>query len=132
MAQTCDIEKERRWIRTVQEQLRSGWTVRRFCRQYRIPEPRFYRWRRELLRRRKLTVKAPRAGTEGLSFTPVGILRPGGACLATKAGGPSLEAASTQPHIEVVLRNGRQIGVRPGFDGPTLIHVVRVLEERPC
>ncbi len=37
-----------------------------------------------------------------------------------------------QPHLELVLANGRRIAVTPGFDDQTLRRLIAVVEERPC
>ena len=42
------VEKEQFWRLVLDEQAKSGLTVRAFCRQEGISEPSFYAWRREL------------------------------------------------------------------------------------
>jgi hypothetical protein len=37
-----------------------------------------------------------------------------------------------QPHLELILSNGRRIAVAPGFDIQTLRRLIAVVEERPC
>ncbi len=43
---------------------------------------------------------------------------------------PSITAS--QPHLELILSNGRRIAVAPGFDPQTLRRLIAVVEERPC
>jgi hypothetical protein len=38
----------------------------------------------------------------------------------------------SQPHLELILSNGRRIAVAPGFDTQTLRRLITVVEERPC
>jgi hypothetical protein len=43
---------------------------------------------------------------------------------------PSITAF--QPHLELILSNGRRIAIAPGFDPQTLRRRIALLEERPC
>ena len=45
---------------------------------------------------------------------------------------PTLSIAASQPHLELVLSNGRRIAVAPGFDTQTLRRLIAVVEERSC
>ncbi len=45
---------------------------------------------------------------------------------------PILSIAASQPHLELVLSNGRRIAVAPGFDTQTLRRLIAVVEDRPC
>jgi len=45
---------------------------------------------------------------------------------------PILSITASQPHLEVILTNGRRIAVAPGFDPQTLRRLIDVVEERPC
>ena len=81
----------------------------RLCARYRLAEPRFYAWRRQLRQRHRPVT----------DFVPVRVL-------ATP------EAAAEQV-LEVVLASGRRLRVPPGFDAATLRHLLAVLEETsPC
>ena len=46
--------------------------------------------------------------------------------------GPILSITASQPHLELILSNGRRIAVAPGFDTQTLRRLIAVVEERPC
>jgi transposase-like protein len=46
-----NAQKERFWRRAIRQQLRSGQSVREYCRDHEVSEPSFYAWRRELKRR---------------------------------------------------------------------------------
>ena len=45
---------------------------------------------------------------------------------------PILSSTASQPHLELILSNGRRIAVVPGFDTQTLRRLIAVVEERPC
>jgi hypothetical protein len=45
---------------------------------------------------------------------------------------PTPLATASQPHLELVLSNGRRIAIAPGFDDQTLRRLLAVVEERPC
>ena len=45
---------------------------------------------------------------------------------------PILSITASQPHLELVLSNGRRIAVAPGFDTQTLRRLIAAVEERPC
>ena len=45
---------------------------------------------------------------------------------------PILPITASQPHLELILSNGRRIAVAPGFDTQTLRRLIAVVEERSC
>ena len=46
---------------------------------------------------------------------------------------PVFSSTASQPHLELILSNGRRIaGAPPGFDTQTLRRLIAVVEERPC
>ncbi len=45
---------------------------------------------------------------------------------------PILSITASQPHLELILSNGRRIAVAPGFDTQTLRRLIAVVEEPPC
>ncbi len=72
-----DLRKETMWRELVRQQVRSGETVREFCRQKRLSEASFYAWRRELKLRRQES--EPRRAAEPLprpTFVPVALADP--------------------------------------------------------
>jgi hypothetical protein len=102
-----NARKEQQWRRWIESWRASGLSVRDFCARHGLAQPSFYAWRRELQRRE----------AEQPAFVPVGVVGEDG-----PAGGG---------RVDVVLRGGHTVRVRPGFDGATLRQVVAVLEEGP-
>lgn len=49
----------------------------------------------------------------------------------TRSLGKRENAATSSPSLEVILRNGRRIGVRPLFDRRTLLELLETLESQP-
>jgi transposase-like protein len=47
-SQKRDVEKERYWQKIIREAVRSGMSIREFCRQRRLKESQFYWWQRRL------------------------------------------------------------------------------------
>jgi hypothetical protein len=45
---------------------------------------------------------------------------------------PVLSISASQPHLQLILSNGRRIAVPLGFDPETLRRLIAVVEERPC
>jgi hypothetical protein len=45
---------------------------------------------------------------------------------------PILPSAASQPHLELILSNGRRIAVAAGFDTQTLRRLIALVEESPC
>ena len=52
-SQNRDVEKERYWQKIIGEAVRSGMSIREFCRQRRLKVSQFYWWQRRLNRLRK-------------------------------------------------------------------------------
>src|SRR5262249_26070035 len=97
------------WQQWIEQWQASGLSVRAFCARHRLAEPRFYAWRRKLRQRQRPAV----------GFVPVHVLA---------------HAEPAVEHVlEVVLADGRRLGVPPGFDAATVRHLLVVLEETsPC
>jgi hypothetical protein len=121
-----DPAKERYWRRLLGQWRRSGKTGRDFCAEHQLAEPSFYAWKREIARRdqertartqSRTRVSAPRrAATASLpAFVPV-----------------TVDAASADAALEVVLAGGRLLRVRAGFDADSLRQLLAVLEGPPC
>jgi hypothetical protein len=89
---------------------RSGLSVRAFCEKQGLSEPSFYAWRRTLAARDAAAVR----------FVPVQV-----------AGEPmpTTTADGSAGALELVVGAGRRLRVGPGFDGPTLIRLLALLEE---
>ena len=108
---TWDLGREAHWRAIVARWRRSGRSVREFCQAEGLSEPSFYAWRR------KLTRVEPHGPVAAPAFLPVQIVA-------------NEECRPTTGGIEVVLANGRCLRVAPGFDLPTLVTLVDLLEAR--
>jgi hypothetical protein len=100
-----DLNKESFWRRMVREQPPSGFTVRAWCDQYRIPTASFHWWRRELRQRDRRKSKA--------RFAPVRVVEG--------------EVAGADGRIEIVLACGRRVRVSGRVDRQMLADVLAVL-----
>jgi len=114
MSRKQDVAKARYWQETIGEAVRSGMSVREFCRLRKLDVAQFYWWRRRLRE-----TKPPR--TMG---------KPGGdqARFALVADG----ADPTEAGIELVLGNGRRLRLHRGVDEATLRSVLAALERPAC
>ena len=120
-AKQRDVEKEKYWRRVIREGVRSGLSIREFCRQKRIKEGQFYAWRRELKQRDEEKRRQKRARSKSSS--------PQGATFALVTdGSEAVESAG----IELVLGGGRRLRIGKGVDRETLASVLAVLEEDRC
>jgi transposase-like protein len=104
-------DKERFWRGLLRQWRRSGSSVRGFCREHGLSEPSFYAWRRTLAERDAALVP----------FVPVQVRPETQPTLAADDGAAGI--------VELVLKTGRCVRVRPGFDGPTLTRLLALLEE---
>ena len=111
-----DVEKARYWQRTIGKAVRSGMSIREFCRRRRLKESQFYWWQRRLKAgrgergRRQRSARNPQA-----SFALV-----------------SEEAGATDAGIELVLGDGHRLRIRQGVKEETLRAVLAALEPPPC
>ena len=95
-----------RWRRLVSEQARSGQTVKAFCRERGLCRPYFFVWKKRL------------EGGAPAKFLEVQVTE-------------RLPSTSGDAGVEIRLRNGRSLMVRPGFDAEhvrTLLVVVETAE----
>lgn len=121
-----DPEKERFWRQTIEQQGKSGQTIREFCEAQGLKSWSFSWWRRELRRRDReersskptLGKQAPKA-KDASPFVPVEVVpeKP-----------DSLRSAS----IEIFLPTGQMVRVSQGVDPRLLAGVLQVLERQPC
>ena len=109
-----DASKERFWRRMVRLWSHSDLTIRAFCQLHDLSEPSFYAWRR-ILDQREAQAPAP-------AFVPVQLLDDDPPLL------PSTPAAGG---LELLLADGRVLKIGPAFDGPTLVRLLAVLQEKP-
>jgi transposase-like protein len=91
-----------RWRRIIQQQQRSGLPVAAFCRRARVPQSSFFAWRRKL--------------RDEASFAEVKL---------------SAEPVAEVSGVELHLPGRRRVVVQPGFDRPTLLDLLAVLEASP-
>ncbi len=110
-----------RWNALVSDFRRSGLTQAEFCRQRNISLASFrYHFYKPLSPKPAPGDARSSAGLDH-QFLPVTILPD-----------PILSSTVSQPHLELILSNGRRIAVAAGFDTQTLRRLIAVVEERPC
>ena len=110
-----------RWNALLNDFRRSGLTQAEFCRQRKsrsLPSE-ITSTSRSRPNPPPATIVLPPVPT--IHFLPVTILPD-----------PILSITASQPHLELILSNGRRIAVAPGFDPQTLRRLIAVVEERPC
>ena len=107
-----DAEKARYWQMIIREAVRSGMSIREFCRQRRLKESQFYWWQHKLkVGRQTLSIQGPGGNREPASFALV-----------------SNEPEATDAGIELVLGDGRRLRIRKGVDEETLRAVLAAVE----
>jgi hypothetical protein len=108
--------RREQWRKLIAEAARSGTSVREFCRQRRVTEPRFYAWRARLngkvhgAARRRALATAKRATFALVSDAP-----------------GELDAG-----IELVLADGQRVRIRRGVDEQTLRTVLSAVGSATC
>ena len=112
----ADEGKREQWRKLVAEAVRSGTSIREFCRQRRVTEAQFYAWRARLNGKTHGAARqrALRAGQEA-TFA-----------LVSDAPG-ELDAG-----IELVLADGRRLRIRRGVDESTLRTVLSAVGPGSC
>jgi hypothetical protein len=132
--------KEAFWRRTIEEQRRSGLSVRAFCQKQGVREAAFYRWRRELVRREAARPVAAAFVPVRLAGSPAASAA-GGAVGRAVRGGEAAAAvwrhrAAPAPdagRIAILLSGGGRVHVTPPVDRQALADVLAVLSEvEPC
>lgn len=107
-----DAEKARYWQRIIRETVRSGMSIREFCRQRRLKESQFYWWQHKLkVSHQTLLIRGPGVNREPASFALV-----------------SNEPEGTDAGIELVLGDGRRLHIHKGVDEETLRAVLAAVE----
>jgi transposase len=102
------------WRRMIRLWRRSGLSVRAFCEREGLAEPTFYAWRRAITERDAV------ADATATAFVPVRVTDE-----STTAAAELSPAAA----LELVVGAGRRLRVGAGFDGPTLLRLLALLEE---
>ena len=114
--QKRDFGKERYWQRTIGEAVRSGKSIREFCRRRRIKEGQFYWWQRKLKAGRQEGIMPRQGAAKGpASFALV-----------------SDEPGAINAGIELVLGGGRRLRISKGVDEATLRAVLAAVEPQGC
>jgi transposase-like protein len=118
-----DQGREVYWAQRLDEQRRSGLSIRAFCREREVSEAAFYFWRRELERRRaeRQAQRRPSPRRRAPLFVPVRVAAPS----------PSVQTPAATP-IEIVLAGGRCIRLTPPVHREALADVLAVMEGWPC
>src|SRR6202521_4502873 len=106
--QCCDMTKRskkawKKWRRLASEQSRSGQSVKAFCREHGLCRPYFFVWKKRLE-----------------EDTPTKFLE-----VQVAGHGAS---TSDRFRVEIRLRNGRSLMVRPGFDAEHVRALLAVVE----
>lgn len=102
--------KERFWRIQLRQWRKSGLSVRAFCEVQGLAEPSFYFWRRTLAQREAAAVR----------FVPVQV---------TPEPTSTTTANVSTGTLELLVGAGRRLRIAPGFDGPTLLRLLALLEE---
>jgi len=118
MSKRMESAAAARWGAIVRDQAVSGLSVAAYCRRTRVPQASFYAWRRKL---RDTERAARRPG--GPAFAEVQVVS--GPRAAQHVGDAGRAEAGA---LELHLRRGWCVIVRPGFDRPTLLDLVATLE----
>ena len=115
-----DLAKEAAWRRRLARHAESGQSIRGWCRRHRVKEAAFHWWRRELSRRdaEQPPSVRPDAEAQACSFVPVHVTDD--------------SARNDDPHIEIVLTDGRRVRVTGTVNREMLTEVLDVLERRVC
>lgn len=131
-----DEVKQELWRRRVEDQARSGLTIREFCRREGLSEPGFYGWRRELARRDAVASESRPLEAEPRSVPEAGGRRAVRFARVIVSDRPQRkgEAASSweDERIEIETACGRVVRVGRGFDPAALREVLAVIDEANC
>lgn len=139
--------KESHWRRALADHIKSGLTIRDFCRQRNLAEPGFYYWRREIARRDheqlRTGVSKSASGQTGskditrrsapisqrptpVEFKPIRVIGSSDDCNLAR---PSAVASGA---ITIEFSSGVSIHAACPIDRHSLATVLSVLESRSC
>ena len=110
-----------RWNALLNDFRRSGLTQAEFCRRRQISLHSFRKHLNQPVPSNPTSSDGRSSASADHHFLPVTILPD-----------PILSIPASQPHLELILSNGRRIAVAPGFDPQTLRRLIAVVEEHPC
>jgi lambda repressor-like predicted transcriptional regulator len=119
--------RDEQWADVITHWRASGLSQKEFCRRREISDRTLNNWLyKSPYRERVARILAARSQTkldaEAPRFLPVAVL----------SASTDTDSHPDWATIEVVLKSGPRIAVRPGFDAETLRRVVAALEDRPC
>ena len=117
--QQQDIQKEGRWTKLIREATCSGTSIREFCARRNLKESQFYWWQRKLRERREK--RTLRRGRTAQAPKPAGTF-------ALVSDDPNQLDAG----IELVLADGRRVGISRGVDEATLRTVLAAVGSERC
>lgn len=149
-----DPGRESRWRGLLEQQRRSGLTVRAFCFREGLRESAFHYWRREIARRdgqafrpdgeasRPASGETGNGTGKGTGTLRPGVVGPGFVELRSSVRAEEAVAGASPGgvSIELLLSGGRRLLIRGGgnggsdgaLDGILLRRVLDILENRPC
>ena len=105
-----------KWREIINQHAVSGLSVKQFCRRSGVAESSFFAWKRRL-----------RPGAARPTFIEAKLAGTAVADVKAVADSSSVRAEGV---IDVRLRGGRIVRVRPGFDRRLLVELIGVLESR--
>ncbi len=111
-----DEGKREQWRKLIAEAVRSGTSIREFCRQQRVNEPQFYAWRARINGKVHGAARRRALSTEKSSTFALVSDAPG-----------SMDAG-----IELMLADGRRVRISRGVDEATLRTVLSAVGSAPC
>jgi len=116
--QRADERTQAQWRKLIAEAVRSGRSIRAFCRERRIPESQFYAWRRRL-----------HGAADGAIQHRAHAAVPGATFALVQEPGATPEATAG---VELIWADGRRLRIGPGADAATLQTVLAALEPERC
>jgi transposase-like protein len=115
--QRADEQTRGQWQTLIAEAVRSGRSIRAFCRERGVTEGQFYAWRRRL--NGKVQGAAQRRAEGAVPAATFALVQEPGANPAPAG-------------VELVWADGRRLRIGPGVDAATLRTVLAVLEPERC
>ena len=126
---TIDLAKETFWREQLERQAASGLSIAAWCRQNQVAITSFHYWRRTIARRDKpIAIPQPEPALAATAFVPVFVET--ASQVQRPQPDPLLHDADW---IEIHFQHhSARVRVAPGFDAPTLLRLLDVLEQRTC
>jgi len=134
-----DPNREAFWRATIQQQRQSGLTIREFCRQRKLSESAWHRWKSKFARRDEQPVnETPKKKTISQqnnhsvpTFIPVALdpaaMRP------PQINQPQVEQPQVeQPQVEILYAGGTTVRIASGCDEQTVVTILQVLGNSTC